>query len=57
MVLETGEAQPEAIALYRSAGYTQIPPFGHYTDSEQSVHLAKPLGENPSAGSSGAQPG
>ena len=25
MVLETGEAQPEAIALYRSAGYTRDP--------------------------------
>ena len=63
MVLETGEAQPEAIALYRSAGYTPIPPFGHYTDSDQSVHLAKPLGaaaadrQSPSAGSSGAKPG
>ncbi len=43
MVLETGDAQPEAIALYRSAGYTDIAPFGHYTDSEQSVHLAKAL--------------
>ncbi len=43
MVLETGQAQPEAIALYRSAGYTDIPPFGHYTDSDQSVHLAKAL--------------
>ena len=43
MVLETGQAQPEAIALYRSAGYTDIPPFGHYTESDQSVHLAKAL--------------
>jgi len=63
MVLETGQAQPEAIALYRSAGYTDIAPFGHYTDSEQSVHLARPLrassdhpGE-PWAGWSGASSG
>ena len=28
--LETGTAQPEAIALYESAGYTLIPDFGHY---------------------------
>ena len=43
MVLESGLAQPEALALYRSAGYRDIAPFGHYPDSEQSVHLAKPL--------------
>ena len=43
MVLETGEAQPEAIALYRSAGYGDIAPFGHYPDEELSVHLAKEL--------------
>ncbi len=43
MVLETGRAQPEAIALYRSAGYDDIPGFGHYCASEQSVHLGKPL--------------
>jgi len=30
MVLETGTAQPEAIALYESAGYTRIEGFGHY---------------------------
>lgn len=44
LVLETGLAQPEAIALYRSAGYTDIPAFGHYCASELSVHLGKPLG-------------
>jgi ribosomal protein S18 acetylase RimI-like enzyme len=27
MVLETGTAQPEAIALYESAGYDEVPPF------------------------------
>ena len=30
MVLETGTAQPEAIALYDSSGYTPIASFGHY---------------------------
>ena len=30
MILETGLAQPEAIALYESSGYTPIPCFGHY---------------------------
>jgi GNAT superfamily N-acetyltransferase len=33
IVLETGLLQPEAIALYESAGYTPIPAFGHYRDS------------------------
>jgi GNAT superfamily N-acetyltransferase len=33
MILETGTAQPEAVALYETAGYTPIPPFGYYRDS------------------------
>lgn len=33
MVLETGERQPEAIALYESAGYVPLTGFGHYVDS------------------------
>jgi len=32
MILETGMAQPEAIALYESSGYSRIPPFGYYKD-------------------------
>ncbi len=43
MVLETGQAQPEAVALYRSAGYRDIPAFGHYCASDLSVHLGKSL--------------
>jgi GNAT superfamily N-acetyltransferase len=30
MILETGTAQPEAVALYESAGYQPVEPFGHY---------------------------
>ena len=33
IVLETGLAQPEAIALYESSGYVPIPAFGHYKDA------------------------
>ncbi len=33
MVLETGAAQPEAIALYESSGYTRIEDFGYYRGS------------------------
>lgn len=31
VVLSTGPRQPEAIALYESSGYTDIPGFGHYS--------------------------
>jgi GNAT superfamily N-acetyltransferase len=43
MVLETGGAQPEAVALYRSSGYVPVPAFGHYADSVHSIHLGKRL--------------
>ncbi len=43
MVLETGLAQPEAIGLYESAGYTRIEPFGHYKWSPENRCFAKPL--------------
>jgi len=39
-VLETGIAQPEAIALYESSGYIPVPGFGHYRDSPLSRCLA-----------------
>jgi GNAT superfamily N-acetyltransferase len=44
VLLETGLRQPEAIALYRSAGYQDVRPFGHYAEAELSVHLGKRLG-------------
>jgi GNAT superfamily N-acetyltransferase len=43
VILETGDKQPEAIALYRSAGYTDIPNFGYYADEPGCVCLAKAL--------------
>lgn len=43
LVLETGMAQPEAIAMYRAAGFVDIPAFGHYADSPDAVHLGKEL--------------
>ncbi|HEX4728633.1 MAG TPA: GNAT family N-acetyltransferase [Jatrophihabitans sp.] len=44
VLLETGSMQPEAIALYRSAGYQDVPPFGHYAEMPLSVHLGKQVG-------------
>lgn len=43
MVLETGYAQPEAIALYVSSGYTKIAKFGLYRDRDGSVCYGKSL--------------
>ena len=43
IILETGSVQPEAVALYRSAGYADIPAFGFYAGEEISVHLGKEL--------------
>src|SRR6201996_7269605 len=42
-ILESGSAQPEAIALYRSSGYTPIAPFGHYATAPGPLHLGKTL--------------
>jgi len=43
LVLETGHVLPEAIALYRSAGYEDVPAFGYYADPAGSAHLGKVL--------------
>jgi GNAT superfamily N-acetyltransferase len=43
LVLETGTRQPEAIALYESAGYEQIESYGFYRDAPQSRCYAKSL--------------
>jgi GNAT superfamily N-acetyltransferase len=44
LLLETGSKQPEALALYQSAGYADVPPFGHYAGRELARHLGKELG-------------
>ncbi|MFI1175231.1 GNAT family N-acetyltransferase [Streptomyces melanogenes] len=43
MVLETGDQQPEAIALYASSGYSPCEKFGHYRFHDNSICYAKPL--------------
>jgi GNAT superfamily N-acetyltransferase len=46
IILETGLAQPEAIALYASEGYAPIDGFGHYKDAPLSRSFAKELHGN-----------
>jgi putative acetyltransferase len=41
--LETGAKQPEALALYRSAGFAQIGPFGSYQADPLSLFMEKTL--------------
>lgn len=41
--LETGKAQPEAIALYQKMGYAVIPNYGPYVGMENSVCMRKAL--------------
>ena len=41
--LETGVHQHEALALYRSSGFAEIPRYGPYVDDELSVCFEKLL--------------
>jgi len=42
-LLETGRDQPEALRLYRRAGYATRAPFGGYPDNGLSMFMAKTL--------------
>ena len=41
--LETGVKQAEALLLYRSAGFVETGPFGHYGADPLSVFMEKPI--------------
>ena len=43
MILETNENHPTAIALYRSAGYVDIPNYGHYANNIKTVSLGREI--------------
>lgn len=43
IILECGDKQPEAIALYESAGYRRIPNFGHYRDAPGCLSYGRTL--------------
>ncbi len=55
MILETGSAQPEAMALYESAGYEPITSYGHYAWSPSNRCYARRL-DRRAPGSSPACP-
>lgn len=48
--LETGTRQPEAMALYESAGYTPIAKYGHYKEAPESRCYGKDLRHNDDRG-------
>jgi GNAT superfamily N-acetyltransferase len=43
VLLNTGNGQPEAIALYQASGYDEIDPFGYYRDAPLARFFGKPL--------------
>ncbi|GAB2918269.1 GNAT family N-acetyltransferase [Micromonospora polyrhachis] len=43
MILECGDKQPEAIAMYRSGGYEQIENFGYYRDAPGCISFGRTL--------------
>jgi GNAT superfamily N-acetyltransferase len=47
VILNTGPAQPEAVALYRLSGYEPIPGFGHYACHPNALFFGKTLAVEP----------
>lgn len=44
MIMETGTAQPEAMALYQAAGYEPVESFGHYRNEPKNRCYGRRLG-------------
>jgi putative acetyltransferase len=55
IVLETGLLQPDAIRFYTREGYTRIPNFGYYADSDDSVCFEKVLVAHDPAADTGCE--
>jgi GNAT superfamily N-acetyltransferase len=49
LLLNSGQRQPEALALYARAGYLPAPGYGVYADSPDAVFLGKDLTEEEDA--------
>ena len=45
--LETGTEQPEAMALFVSAGYRSMPPYGEFKHDDRCRSYYRPLGPEP----------
>ncbi len=43
IILETGDRQPEAIALYESRGYQRIPNYGYYRDDPGTISFGRTI--------------
>ncbi|GAB3971888.1 GNAT family N-acetyltransferase [Plantactinospora veratri] len=43
LILECGDRQPEAIALYQGSGYQRIPDFGYYRNEPGVLSFGRPL--------------
>lgn len=43
LMLETGHLQPDAMALFKSEGFTERGPFGGYCDDASLIFMEKPL--------------
>jgi ribosomal protein S18 acetylase RimI-like enzyme len=43
--LETGDRQPEAVAVYERCGYRRIPTYGPFTGNPHSVCFARTLAD------------
>ncbi|MGI5144894.1 GNAT family N-acetyltransferase [Plantactinospora sp. CA-294935] len=43
LILECGDRQPEAIALYKGSGYERIPDFGYYRDEPGVLSFGRSL--------------
>ncbi|MET4703729.1 GNAT family N-acetyltransferase [Frigoribacterium sp. UYMn621] len=43
LLLETGDRQPDAVRFYEREGFTRIPNFAYYADSEHSLCYEKSL--------------
>ncbi|MEQ4302394.1 GNAT family N-acetyltransferase [Plantactinospora sp. B6F1] len=43
LILECGDRQPEAIALYQGSGYERIPDFGYYRDEPGVLSFGRSL--------------
>jgi GNAT superfamily N-acetyltransferase len=56
LVLNSGDKQPEALALYARTGYVPVPGYGVYADSPDAVFLGKDLTAGPGADGTAARP-